>query len=72
MTCASTATTSSHRCCASGRSDLLLAPSADAVENLSAEGEQARMDLADFMSGLDTKASRFEDKRDTLAARMNL
>lgn len=42
------------------------------LENLSAEGEQARMELDDLMSGLDTKASRFEDKRDTLAARMNL
>jgi acyl-[acyl-carrier-protein] desaturase len=42
------------------------------LENLTAEGEQARMELADFMAGLDTKASRFEDKRDTLAARMNL
>ncbi|EAP98262.1 putative acyl-ACP desaturase [Janibacter sp. HTCC2649] len=42
------------------------------LENLSAEGEQARLELADFMAGLDTKATRFEDKRDTLAARMNL
>lgn len=42
------------------------------VENLSAEGEQARLELSAFMDDLDTKASRFEDKRDTLAARMNL
>jgi acyl-[acyl-carrier-protein] desaturase len=42
------------------------------LENLSAEGEQARLELSAFMDDLDTKASRFEDKRDTLAARMNL
>ncbi|KGN41759.1 acyl-ACP desaturase [Knoellia aerolata] len=42
------------------------------VENLSAEGEQARTELDALMADLDTKASRFEDKRDTLAARMNL
>ena len=42
------------------------------IENLSAEGEQARLELSDFMDGLDTKAARFEDKRDTLASRMNL
>ena len=42
------------------------------IENLSAEGEQARLELSAFMDDLDTKAARFEDKRDTLAARMNL
>ncbi|GAA4114247.1 acyl-ACP desaturase [Knoellia locipacati] len=42
------------------------------LENLSAEGEQARLELSAFMDDLDTKASRFEDKRDTLAARMKL
>jgi acyl-[acyl-carrier-protein] desaturase len=42
------------------------------LENLSAEGEQARIELSELMTDLDTKASRFEDKRDTLAARMNL
>lgn len=42
------------------------------IESLSAEGEQARLELSAFMDDLDTKASRFEEKRDTLAARMNL
>ena len=42
------------------------------LENLSAEAEQARTELGELMTNLDTKASRFEDKRDTLAARMNL
>ena len=42
------------------------------IENLSAGGEQARLELSAFMDDLDTKAARFEDKRDTLAARMNL
>ena len=42
------------------------------LENLSAEAEQARLELSGLMEDLDTKASRFEDKRDTLAARMNL
>lgn len=42
------------------------------VEGLSAEGEQARLELSAFMDDLDTKAARFEDKRDTLASRMNL
>ena len=42
------------------------------LENLSAEAEQARTELSELMDDLDTKASRFEDKRDTLAARMNL
>lgn len=42
------------------------------VEGLSAEGEQARLELDAFMSDLDRQAARFEDKRDTLKARMNL
>ncbi|KGN34120.1 acyl-ACP desaturase [Knoellia sinensis KCTC 19936] len=42
------------------------------LEGLSDEGEAARLELSAFMDDLDTKASRFEDKRDTLAARMNL
>lgn len=42
------------------------------LENLSGEAEQARTELSELMTDLDTKASRFEDKRDTLAARMNL
>lgn len=42
------------------------------LENLTAEGEQARLELDALMGDLDTKAGRFEDKRDTLAARMNL
>ncbi|KGN37884.1 acyl-ACP desaturase [Knoellia subterranea] len=42
------------------------------LEGLSGEGEAARLELSAFMDDLDTKASRFEDKRDTLAARMNL
>jgi acyl-[acyl-carrier-protein] desaturase len=40
------------------------------MENLSAEGEAARTDLAEFMDGLEKQALRFEDKRDTLKARM--
>ncbi|HET7305250.1 MAG TPA: acyl-ACP desaturase [Segeticoccus sp.] len=40
------------------------------VENLSAEGEQARTELAAYMADLDKQASRFEDKRDMLKARM--
>ncbi len=42
------------------------------VEGLSAEGEQARTELANFMDGLDKQAARFEDKRDTLKSRMNI
>ncbi|PRY57097.1 acyl-[acyl-carrier-protein] desaturase [Knoellia remsis] len=42
------------------------------LENLTAEGEQARLELDALMGDLDTKAGRFEDKRNTLAARMNL
>jgi len=40
------------------------------VEGLSAEGEQARQELADFLDGLEKQALRFEDKRDALKARM--
>jgi acyl-[acyl-carrier-protein] desaturase len=39
------------------------------VEGLSAEAEQAREKLAAFMSGLDTKAARFEEKRAAKQAR---
>ena len=42
------------------------------LEGLSAEGEAARTDLADFLDGLEKQALRFEDKRDTLRARMAL
>ncbi len=42
------------------------------VEGLSAEGEAARTELANFMDGLDKQAARFEDKRDTLKSRMNI
>jgi len=40
------------------------------LEGLSAEGEQARTELAEFMEGLEKQALRFEDKRETLKARM--
>jgi acyl-[acyl-carrier-protein] desaturase len=39
-------------------------------EGLSDEGEQARTELSEFLDGLDTQASRFEDKRDRLKARL--
>ena len=39
------------------------------LEGLSAEGEQARENLAQFMDGLDRKASRFEEKRAAQQAR---
>lgn len=42
------------------------------VEGLGAEGEQARIDLSNFMDDLDKQAARFEDKRDTLKARMKI
>jgi acyl-[acyl-carrier-protein] desaturase len=42
------------------------------LEGLSQEGEVARTELADFMDGLEKQALRFEDKRDTLKARMGL
>jgi acyl-[acyl-carrier-protein] desaturase len=40
------------------------------IEGLSAEGEQARTELAEFMEDLEKQALRFEDKRDVLKARM--
>jgi acyl-[acyl-carrier-protein] desaturase len=40
------------------------------IEGLSAEGEQARSELAEFMEQLEKQALRFEDKRDVLKARM--
>ncbi|HLN78586.1 MAG TPA: acyl-ACP desaturase [Nocardioidaceae bacterium] len=40
------------------------------VEGLDAEGEQARAELAAFMDGLDTQASRFEEKRHRLQERL--
>jgi acyl-[acyl-carrier-protein] desaturase len=42
------------------------------LEGLSAEGESARTELAEFMDGLEKQALRFEDKRDMLRARMAL
>jgi len=42
------------------------------VEGLSAEGEAARTELANFLDGLDKQAARFEDKRHTLKSRMNI
>lgn len=41
------------------------------LEGLDAEGEQARTELADFLEDLETKALRFEDKRDSLKARLS-
>ena len=40
------------------------------LEGLSAEGEQARTELAELMENLEKQALRFEDKRDMLKARM--
>ncbi|MFP5253890.1 MAG: acyl-ACP desaturase [Actinomycetes bacterium] len=40
------------------------------LEGLDAEGEQARLELAEFLEGLEKQALRFEDKRDVLKARM--
>ncbi|HET7661940.1 MAG TPA: acyl-ACP desaturase [Oryzihumus sp.] len=40
------------------------------MEGLSAEGEKARTELAEVMEGLEKQALRFEDKRETLKARM--
>ncbi|HEX2551367.1 MAG TPA: acyl-ACP desaturase [Nocardioidaceae bacterium] len=40
------------------------------LEGLSAEGEQARTELAEIMDDLEKQALRFEDKRETLKARM--
>ena len=42
------------------------------VEGLDAEGEAAREELAAYMDNLDKQADRFEDKRDTLKARMGI
>jgi acyl-[acyl-carrier-protein] desaturase len=42
------------------------------LENLSPQGEAARTDLADFLESLEKQALRFEDKRDTLKARMSI
>jgi acyl-[acyl-carrier-protein] desaturase len=42
------------------------------LEGLSREGELARTELASFIEGLEKQALRFEDKRDTLRARMAL
>jgi acyl-[acyl-carrier-protein] desaturase len=42
------------------------------IEGLGAEGEQARIELSNFMDDLDKQAARFEDKRDILKARMNI
>lgn len=42
------------------------------VEGLGEEGEQARSELNAFMGDLDKQAARFEDKRDTLKARMGI
>jgi acyl-[acyl-carrier-protein] desaturase len=40
------------------------------LEGLSGEGEKARQELADFMTDLDTSATRFVEKRDALKARL--
>ena len=40
------------------------------IEGLDAEGEQARLKLAEFLEELEKQALRFEDKRDVLKARM--
>jgi acyl-[acyl-carrier-protein] desaturase len=40
------------------------------VEGLSPEGERARIELSEFLDDLDAQASRFEDKRDRLKARL--
>jgi acyl-[acyl-carrier-protein] desaturase len=40
------------------------------IEGLDAEGEKARQELADILDGLDTAASRFEEKRDTHKAKL--
>ncbi|MDD7942874.1 acyl-ACP desaturase [Actinomycetospora lutea] len=39
------------------------------LEGLDAEGEKARTELADFVTGLDDQAVRFEEKRDRARAR---
>jgi acyl-[acyl-carrier-protein] desaturase len=40
------------------------------IEGLDADGEAARVELAEFMEDLEKQALRFEDKRDALQARM--
>ena len=40
------------------------------LEGLSDEGERARTELAEFLDQLDAQASRFEEKRDALKARL--
>ena len=40
------------------------------LEGLGEQGELARSELAAFLESLDTSASRFEDKRDALKARL--
>ena len=40
------------------------------IEGLDAEGERARLELAEFLEELEKQALRFEDKRDVLKARM--
>ena len=40
------------------------------LEGLGSEGEKARNELADFLSDLDASATRFEEKRDALNARL--
>ncbi|MEP6666564.1 MAG: acyl-ACP desaturase [Nocardioidaceae bacterium] len=40
------------------------------LEGLSGEGEKARQELSEFMTGLDTSATRFVEKRDALKARL--
>ena len=39
-------------------------------EDLGPTGEQARQELAALMDAMDVQASRFEEKRDALAARL--
>lgn len=40
------------------------------IETLGGDGQKARDELAELLSDLDAQATRFEDKRDTLKARM--
>ena len=42
------------------------------LEGLNETGESARQEIASLMDTLDTQASRFEDKRDTLKSRMGI
>ena len=41
------------------------------MEGLSGTGEKARTELADFLANLDGSATRFEEKRDALKARLS-